>query len=69
MYCEYVAERLGKSYFEIKDKGFCIYEDIESEDAIYIEEIFVKPEYRQKEIGTELMLRVDEIRREMGRKL
>jgi ribosomal protein S18 acetylase RimI-like enzyme len=64
MYIEYLKERRPECQVEICDKGFAIYSFME--DSVYIEEIYVKPEYRQEHIATQLSGKIQEKARQMG---
>lgn len=49
MYLDYVRDRLGKDGVEMEE-GFAIWQFIG--DAIYLEDIYVKPEFRKNHCAT-----------------
>lgn len=56
LYGEYLLERLGKEIIE-RDDGFATFVRLttpEGESAVYIEDIFVRPEARKKGVATDL---------------
>lgn len=55
LWADYMWERLGRSVLE-RDDGFVIYYDIEwnGEKAVYIQEIYVRPECRKKGLAAEM---------------
>ncbi len=65
MYCEYVRERLGKEYVKM-DEGFAIYSFME--DAVYLEEIYVRPELRKSGVATQIADYVAQVGRNQGKK-
>lgn len=46
MIADYIKERNPYKEVMKSDKGFCVYYINEPEDAVYIEDIFIIPEYR-----------------------
>lgn len=66
MYGAYVKERLGKEYYETAF-GFVIYSWY-LEDAIYIEELYIKLEHRLEGFGTLMVDEVCDIARKAGKK-
>ncbi len=66
MYGAYVKERLNKEYYETAF-GFVIYSWY-LDNAIYIEELYIKPESRLEGFGTLMVDEVCEIARKAGKK-
>ncbi len=66
MYGAYLKERLNKEYYETAF-GFVIYSWY-LEDAIYIEELYIKPESRLEGFGTMMVDEVCELARKAGKK-
>lgn len=66
MYLEYVKERLGKHYYET-EFGFVIYSWY-LDNAIYIEELYIKPKHRLEGFGTLMVDEVCEIAITAGKK-
>lgn len=54
MWLDYIRERTYKQVIE-KEKGFAIYFPHPSENAMYIEDIYVLPEFRNTKVATELL--------------
>lgn len=67
MYAAYVKERLGKDVY-ITDEGFAVYQVFHNDQGghIYIEEIYVKPEFRRKGAGTRIGDAICEIAKGKG---
>jgi|SRR5271165_3158305 len=63
MYADYLKEFSAKHMF-YNDKGFTIYE-INGEDC-YIQEIYVRPEFRDQNVAKELQTEVTKIAKELG---
>ncbi len=66
MYGAYLKERLNKEYFETAH-GFVIYSWY-LDDAIYIEELYIKPEHRLEGFGTVMVDAVCDIAKKAGKK-
>lgn len=52
MYFEYLTERRPECKILKNNKGFAVYSYID--EAVYIEEIYVKPEYRKEDVASQL---------------
>jgi len=50
LYSEYLAERGNKTVYET-DKGFIVYSF--TEDALYIEDCYVRPDFRRTKVASE----------------
>jgi len=55
MWLDYVRERMPMKSVLETEKGFAIYYNIEVESAVYVEEIYVKPEFRRSDVAYNLM--------------
>jgi GNAT superfamily N-acetyltransferase len=66
MYLDYVKERTGKEYYETA-YGFVIYSWYLT-DAIYIEELYIKPDARLSGNGTKMVDAVCDLARAAGKK-
>ena len=64
MWADYQNERLGKQVIE-NDKGFAIYDYIDAEQC-YLEDIYVKPEFRKTGVASELADIVTELAKAKG---
>jgi Acetyltransferase (GNAT) family len=65
MYAEYVKERLGKDCFWT-EKGFATFSF--TEDAVYIEDLFVLPEFRKSSEASNIADNIAEIAKARGYK-
>lgn len=65
LYGDYIKERLNKEIVE-SDVGFCTYFFVQ--DGVYIEDLYVKPEYRKGHIAANLADQVAEIAKQKGYK-
>lgn len=65
LYADYLLEREGISVIE-SDNGFLSY--VQHEDALYIVDVFVKPEARRTHEATSLESKAIEIARSLGLK-
>lgn len=64
VYFEYLAERRPEMMVKTVPEGFAIYRYME--DAVYIEEIYVKPEYRNTSIASQLSEEIQSEALELG---
>jgi len=55
MWLEYIRERLPHKSVIERDGGFAIFYEFEAEDAMYIEDIYVKRELRKSNLATNIM--------------
>tara|TARA_R110000764_G_scaffold87086_2_gene167862 strand:- start:447 stop:767 length:321 start_codon:yes stop_codon:yes gene_type:complete len=55
MWLDYVRERMPMKNVIEMEEGFAIYYNIEAESAVYIEEIYIKPQFRRSDIASSLM--------------
>jgi ribosomal protein S18 acetylase RimI-like enzyme len=55
MWLDYIRERMPMKDVIETAEGFVIYYNIEAERAVYIEEIYIKPQFRRSDIGSSLM--------------
>lgn len=55
LFADYIKERMGASIVE-RDEGFATYRFIEHQNrpAVYIEDIYVRPEAREKGVASEM---------------
>lgn len=60
LYAEYISEREGKHIVE-DEFGFATYSFVEHLNAVYIEEVFVLPQFRQTGIGASYVSRISEL--------
>lgn len=65
LYAEYLAERTNKEIVE-SNQGFATYSF--TEQGVYIEDIYVKPEYRKSGIAAEMANQIVGIAKERGMK-
>lgn len=65
LYAQYLKERTGKDCLET-EHGFATYEVWD--DGVYIEDIYVVPNMRDKKIASELADQIAETARSLGRK-
>lgn len=65
LYSEYVKERLNKEVIE-NENGFATY--LFMDDGVYVEEIFVRKEYRNKGIAKEMLDQISVIAKNKGYK-
>ncbi len=65
LYAKYIAEREGKLILET-DEGFATYKFFEKLSTVYIEEVFVLPEFRQTGIGAAFVDKISEIAQDAG---
>lgn len=63
-YLEYIAEREGLSYIDCEE-GLAIYKRI-NKDTVYLQDIFVNPEYRKQGIASMIADKVGIIAKEQG---
>ena len=63
LFGDYIKERLNKEIVE-SDVGLCTYFFVQ--DGVYIEDLYVRPEYRKGHIASELADQVAEIARQKG---
>lgn len=63
LYSEYVKERLNKEVIE-NENGFATY--LFMDDGVYVEDIFVRKEYRDKGIAKEMLDQISIIAKEKG---
>lgn len=63
LFGDYIKERLSKEIVE-NDLGFCTYFFLQ--DGVYIEDLYVRPEYRKGHIAAKLADQVAEIAKEKG---
>ena len=63
LYKKYVEERTNKQVLE-SDHGFAVYSF--TEDAVYIEDIFVETDYRNTDLATNMAYEIGRIAREKG---
>jgi GNAT superfamily N-acetyltransferase len=63
-YLEYITEREGLSYINCKE-GLAIYKKI-NKDTVYLQDIFVNPEYRKQGVATMIADKVADIAKENG---
>jgi len=68
MWLEYIKERTNKSVLELKDEGFAVYYLYLAEEAIYIEDIYVKPSLRKSSIASTMLNTVLELGKKEGLK-
>jgi ribosomal protein S18 acetylase RimI-like enzyme len=67
MYFEYLREREPDTKILEKEYGFALYLEMSYDDerAIYIQDIFVLPEYRKQDKASEMSLEIQEIAKSM----
>lgn len=63
LYAEYIKELSGKHIIE-SEKGFCSYSI--TEDKCYLEEIYVRPEFRGQNISNKMCNEIINIAKELG---
>jgi GNAT superfamily N-acetyltransferase len=63
MWFEYLSERLGYSVIE-KQHGFIVYQIVG--DDCFIHDLYVKPDYRRINLGSELADEVQRLAKESG---
>ena len=68
MYFKYIKERLGKDSIQYEDKAFAIFFDYPAENAIYVEDVYVSPDYRRSGIGEKIMEDMCNLAKEANRK-
>jgi len=66
MYLDYIRERQPGKYVIQEEHGFCVYSFTDDDTAVYIEEIYVKPEFRKSGLSHSLRSQVEEIARQKG---
>ena len=56
LYKEYLKEREGKGLHVLDDKGFLVYaiQDVENEKIIYIQDIYVREQFRKHNVAKRL---------------
>ena len=64
MYFEYLIERRPECKVLKNDKGFAIYSF--TDNSVYIEEIYVKPEFRKEAVASQLSETIQQEARDMG---
>lgn len=64
MYFEYLAERRPECKILKNNKGFAVYSY--TEDSVYIEEIYVLPDFRKEDIASQLSETIQEEARNLG---
>ena len=64
MYFEYLTERRPECKILKNNKGFAVYSY--TEDAVYIEEIYVRPEYRKEAIASQLSEMIQQEAKDLG---
>lgn len=65
MFGDYISERAGKGIVEC-EHGFMSF--VENEDNLYIEDAFVKPDFRKQKVAWKMCDKVFEIAKEKGKK-
>ena len=63
MFADYIKERLGKEIIET-DKGFATYSF--TKDGVYVEDIYVKPDFRRERVAWDLLDQIAEIALNQG---
>lgn len=64
LYAEYIKERENKEIIE-SDKGFATYKILKNGEC-YLQDIYVRPQYRNTELATEMTNQVYNIAKERG---
>lgn len=64
LFAEYIKEREGKQIIE-SDKGFATFKVFDNKEC-YLESIYVKPEYRETGLATDMANEISEIAKEHG---
>lgn len=67
LYSKYVHERLGKQVLEV-EHGFATYIFMDDQKAVYIEDIYVDPDFRKSGIASEMANQITLIAIEKGYK-
>lgn len=65
MYVDYLRERTNDEIIEVEE-GFATYRYVEEGQAVYIVDIFVMPEYREKGIASAIADQIAKIAKEKG---
>lgn len=66
MWLDYIRERMPEKSILEQESGFAIYYPCPVEDAMYIEEVYVKSHWRRSNVATEMMLSIESMARDMG---
>tara|TARA_R110002126_G_scaffold172712_5_gene321512 strand:- start:515 stop:838 length:324 start_codon:yes stop_codon:yes gene_type:complete len=64
MYFDYLAERRPECKILKNDFGFAIYSY--ADDAVYIEEIYVRPDFRKEDIASQLSETIQKEAKDLG---
>lgn len=65
LYADYLKERTFDEIIEV-DEGFATYRYVEEGRSVYIIDIYVRPEYREKGTASEIANRIAEIAKKKG---
>lgn len=67
LYGDYIKERKNYEIIE-DDRGFITFGhfEIEGRPALYIEELYVKPEFRKQNVASEYAMHVERMAKELG---
>lgn len=68
MYLDYLEETSTKKTYEVVGKGFAVYDytELDGNKAVYIEEIYTKPEFRKTHLASDIASEIYKIARKLG---
>lgn len=64
-YGDYIMERLGDGIVE-RDEGFATYRFLDNKRAVYIVDIYVRPDFRNSDIASEMADQIAHLARKEG---